>query len=528
MAGKFGAGVGGPFALAIVLTLLGLIVGDATFGMIVGVAVVLLIIYVMSKVPLRVSLMGLMFCAFTLENPNDLPAAGQWKSPLYGVGAVMLTHLNLVTGIKALSFSGMDIAIVSLFVIALYRKTSGSKIDRAGRIATPEPLIRLAYVSLAGMAFVWMTGMLRGGDFSASLWQIDRVMYLPLLFLLFQMGLRGPKDHAALARVLLIAAVIRALLAIYIAMTVSIPPDETGNTSLPYQTSHHDSMTFAAAVVLLVALVMHRTARWTPRLALVLLPILISGMMVNNRRMVWVQIGMVFITLYFATPMNAAKRKIKKAALALSPVIAIYLSIGWSSKSSVFKPVQTIRSVVEPATDASSMTREIENYDLIYTIRQHPILGTGYGNGYWEIIPLPPMSYPLERYCPHNSLLGLWVYAGYFGYTAMTLLWVAGVYFGLRAYHASKLPSDRAAAFMSFGAVLIYSIQCWGDMGLGSWIGVFTVAPALSIAGKLAVATGAWPSGQRSRAPSTAKAPVAADVPPAAVGFGGSGAVGPS
>jgi len=77
MAGKFGAGVGGPFALAIVLTLLGLIVGDATFGMIVGVAVVLLIIYVMSKVPLRVSLMGLMFCAFTLENPNDLPAAGQ-------------------------------------------------------------------------------------------------------------------------------------------------------------------------------------------------------------------------------------------------------------------------------------------------------------------------------------------------------------------------------------------------------------------------------------------------------------------
>jgi hypothetical protein len=31
-------------------------------------------------------------------------------------------------------------------------------------------------------------------------------------------------------------------------------------------------------------------------------------------------------------------------------------------------------------------------------------------------------------------------------------------------------------------------------MGLGTWTSVFLVAPALALAGKLAVATGAWPA----------------------------------
>jgi hypothetical protein len=60
---------------------------------------------------------------------------------------------------------------------------------------------------------------------------------------------------------------------------------------------------------------------------------------------------------------------------------------------------------------------------------------------------------------------------------------------------------------VSFGAVLIYILQSWGDMGLGSWIGVFTVAPALAMAGKLAVESGGW--GRQ-------KAGVSASVPPPA------------
>ena len=75
----------------------------------------------------------------------------------------------------------------------------------------------------------------------------------------------------------------------------------------------------------------------------------------------------------------------------------------------------------------------------------------------------------------------------------MTLLWAAGVYFGMRAYHVAKDPAFKAAALVSFGAVLIYLVQCFGDMGLGSWIGVFTVAPSVAL-GASCVAAGGWPA----------------------------------
>jgi len=44
-----------------------------------------------------------------------------------------------------------------------------------------------------------------------------------------------------------------------------------------------------------------------------------------------------------------------------------------------------------------------------------------------------------------------------------------------------------------FGTILIYYVQCFGDLGLGTFTGVFLVAPALTIASKLAVKSGAWP-----------------------------------
>jgi hypothetical protein len=93
----------------------------------------------------------------------------------------------------------------------------------------------------------------------------------------------------------------------------------------------------------------------------------------------------------------------------------------------------------------------------------------------------------------------------------MTLLWVAGVYFGMRAYHAAKKPFDKTTALMCFGAVLIYVIQCFGDVGLGSWTGVFIVAPALAMSGKLAVALGAWVAPKSVQRLATSGPSVAAD-----------------
>jgi O-Antigen ligase len=470
-------------------------VEDETLSLVVSPIVVIALLYTLARAPIRYSMMGIMFVAMTIENPDEQPAAGMFKSPLFPLGGLLLTHLNKRVAIPVFgSMSGLDIMLIVLLLTAWARKMSGSRIDSAGRIETPKILVQLALLSLVGIVWVLLVGMMRGGDFSMALWQIDKVIHLPVVFLLFHIGLRGPKDHLAMARVVVGAAMVKALFAVYVVNTVVLPPADDGSPgTLQWATSHHDSILFGGACVILVSLMMERIkGAW--KVGFAILPILFMGMIANNRRMVWVQVLMVFVTLYFSTPTNPAKRKVKYTVFALSPFIAAYLAIGWDQKGGIFKPVNMIRSIVDPETDASTLWRQIENYDILFTIKQFWIFGYGYGNGYWEVMPLPPIDYSLERYLPHNSLLGLWCFAGVAGYTAITLLWGAGVFFAIRAYYTTKKPVDRVTALACTGAVLIYMVQCYGDVGLGSWTGVFTVGSAVAIAGKLAVAVGAFPS----------------------------------
>ncbi len=496
MPGAVGTNVRPAVILAVVLTCGAIASDSAIVGWLVAPFVIAALFYVMNKVPLRTSLLTLTFFALTLENPTDIPAAGRWQSPLFILGSLMLMHLNNTTGLGFLVFSGMDVILVTLFYIAYKRRKRGMSIDRVGWVPVPEAYRKLAFVSMAGTAWVWFIGMLRGGIFAMSLWQINQVIYIPLFFLLFAQGLRGPQDHRALAKVLLAAASVRGVAATFIMNTVK---SETGG-QLQYATSHHDSMLFAMGAVLVLSLLVHG-GNIKRKTLLFCLALIFSGVVYNLRRMAWVQIALALTVLYFVMPTTPVKKRIRKTMLYLSPLIAAYVAVGWNSNAGIFGPVHSIRAAVQPATDPSAMTREIENYDLIYTLAQHPFVGYGYGNRYFQIIPLPPMPHPMEPYMPHNSFLGLWCFAGYPGFTAMCLLWVGGVYCGIRAYRFAKDPEDRTAAVMTFAAVLIYLIQCWGDLGLGSWAGVFLVAPSLAIAGKLAVATGAWPLARPSAKP---------------------------
>jgi hypothetical protein len=489
------------FAAALAITVAALLVGDAALGWLVAPIVLLLIFYAMVRSPLRDSLLVLMFCGLALENPNEIPASGAWESPFFQLGALMLIRLNKAAGVDGLAFSGMDVMILALGLIHWSRRSSGSPLDRVGNVPTPISMVRLAQLSLATIVFCWLRGIVGGADQAAAIWQIDRVIYLPVLFLLFQAGLRGPKDQFAVGKVVLAAATVRAFQAGYVQHFADRPLDpETGQLPrLAHATTHHDSMLFAGAVVILAVLLIQRAPfarKWT----LILLPVLVWGMLANGRRLVWVQIIVVLTIVYFVTAMNPVKRKLQKAALLLSPFVLLYIRLGWNRSTGIFKPVSIIRSAVDSDTNLSTAWRDIENFNLLWTIRQNPIFGTGYGHGFIEMIPLPAVDHLLERWVPHNSVLGMWAYCGFIGYTGLTLLWVVSVFFAIRGYHAATQPIDRAAGLASLAAVPIYFVQCYGDMGLGSWTGLYLIAPAMAVAGKLAVATGAWTDRASARA----------------------------
>jgi O-antigen ligase len=137
--------------------------------------------------------------------------------------------------------------------------------------------------------------------------------------------------------------------------------------------------------------------------------------------------------------------------------------------------------------------RDIENYNLVYTMMQNPIIGAGFGIPFDEHVTTPDISFFKEyHYMPHNSLLGLWGFTGLFGFTALFAALVVGVFFAARSYRLARAPDDRAAAFTALAMILIYLIQCYGDIGFSERLSIFLVGPALAVAGHLALSTGAW------------------------------------
>jgi hypothetical protein len=495
---RMGDDVKAVLAVVVLLTLLAMFIGDTMVSVCLAMLIVPALFYVASKIPIRYSLMTMMFFAFILPNPQEGVPTDKWDAPLMPIGKVLLDHLNTVDHsfglLSVCSFSGLDLGLASLTLISFFRRKSGSKIDSAGQLSTPVPLVKMAWLSVASMTFVWLMGLATGGVFAMSLWQLNAVMYVPVVFLLCHLGFRGPSDFRALAKVLLGAAAYKSLLAIFVAIYVRGPLDPlTGSTRLPYATAHADSILFADAFLLLIALLLER--KKIKLIAAVLLPLFAAGMIANNRRLVWVQVTMVLVTVFLVSRDNPMKRLIKRTLLVAAPILAIYVAAGWNSGGgTTFKPVRMLRSVVDAKSDGSSFWRELENYNLITTMRNNLVLGTGLGHPYEEVVAMPVVDYPLERYVPHNSILGLWAYYGYVGYAGLTMLWAGGVYFAMRAYRGSKTGEGRAAALACFGAVVVWLMQCWGDLGLGVWVGIFTVAPSFAVAGKLAVATGEWAS----------------------------------
>jgi hypothetical protein len=462
--------------------------------------------YAAWKVPLRWSLLATTFLAVTLENPSDAPACGQWKSAFYDVGAVLLVHLNVTFPYKALLFSGLDVILVYLFVIAAVRAVKRSSIDGPPIKGRVGPIGWFALLSLAGIAWVWVYGVARGGaDVASSFWQVQRVVYLPLLVFLSQLAFRDVSDAAALGVVLLCAACIKAALAVYIRETV---PPPAGETTLQYATTHADSMLFAVAFCLVLTLLIHGVGRRRRFIALTVLPLLIAGMVANGRRLAWVELAAGLAVLAGVTRWSNAKRRFVRGAIASAPLFLAYLAAGWNSGTGVFRPVHTIRSVVDSKADPSTMWRDLENYNLFYTLRHNAIFGTGYGHGYDEVVYLPDISnsYSLYRFLPHNSILGLWAYAGLVGFTLLWTVFAIGIFLAARAYRHSHTPLDRTVAMMALETIVVYLVYCYGDLGLGTWTGVFTTAPALAVASRLAVATGAWPCALPARAEETSVA----------------------
>ncbi|HEV8245480.1 MAG TPA: O-antigen ligase family protein [Polyangiaceae bacterium] len=455
----------------------------------------------LSKLPLRVPLMVMMFIGLTFENPGDVPADGKWKSPLYSIGKLLLSQLKHSIPNSALVMTGSDLILALLVCIYFYRRVAGSDLDRRGLVPTPRPLVWAAIGCVAVSLAMWLWGVARGGQNRFALWQFHHINYLPVMFLFMQVAIPGNDKWRGFARLVVAAACVKAVLAICLRHALPLNA---------YVTTHHDSMLFATATCLVLAQTLEKPSARTVVRNLSILLLLVMGMLANDRRLVWAQIGLAVIFMFVLARRTKLKVFVTRCVLFSLPVLLLYVAVGWNSGSGVFAPVGTLRSMADSQANKSSEWRDLENFNLVATVKSHPLAGAGFGHPFEMAVELPDVvsEYELEPYLPHNSVLGIWAYTGYIGFSLIWMMLALTMYFAARAYRYAIESDDRIAALTSFCVVVIYMVHCYGDMALGTWTSIYLVSLAMVVAGKVAVKVGAWPDAVRAQRPRVVAVPL--------------------
>ena len=449
--------------------------------------------------PQRKTLLILIFLGLALDKPGD--AENVWQSPIAPFGGLLLENLNKTINIDALKVSLLILLLLFLLLARAHQLVlrSPSRPSDSATLAAPMKWAMTA----SFLATIWLCiyGVALGGDVQMSKIQVQTFVSMLMMAYLLGSALRGTRDYKTLGIVVIVAACIKAGVAVWVRYVVlprlGIPPRQDD-----YTTTHGDSMLFACAVVILVAMYLEQPVRRNLQQLVLLLPVLVAGMVANNRRLAWVQLIASGTMMLLMSSHGKRTRSILRALVYAAPLIFLYGAAGWNSSSRVFAPVQLIHSVGSSDTNRSTLYRDIENYDLVYTFRIRPILGTGFGHQFEVPAVLDDISGNFKewRYLPHNSILGLWAFGGFFGFTGLWLTAVVGLLLATSSYGRARSSEERIAAVAAMAAIITYIIHCWGDIGFSELKSIFLVGSALAIAGQLATSTGAWP-GQRVRAP---------------------------
>ena len=339
-----------------------------------------------------------------------------------------------------------------------------------GRLALPRGQLAGAVAVMAlAVAIAEAHGLVSGGDFKISLWEVRPWLYLCLMYLL---AAELTSNRALLSGILWTIVVTGGLkggqaIYRYIVLRDVFPKPET--------LLEHEQAVFFGIFLTLTALLWLFNVRGRLRtVATVLAPIVLFGNMVNQRRTAWIILGVgIALALLLAwIRIPERRRSVNITAILLLLVSAAYLPLFWNSTSAMAEPAQAVKSAVSPGPrdQSSDIYRVYENYNLGVQIRQTTPFGAGFGRELINAVALPNLTKvdPFILYIPHNQILYIWLRTGLLGALAF---WF---FIGAAVVSACRLARVRDTDYSLLGALAVcalsaYLIEGWYDQGLTSF-----------------------------------------------------------
>jgi hypothetical protein len=305
--------------------------------------------------------------------------------------------------------------VVLVFIIHGLLKRQ--KLLQGGELLLPYLFLLLC----VGWGIVY--GLGTGGNLKIVVNEVRSFWYLFLGYLLAYNLIRSKKHLRYFFWFVIICAGIKALEGVYI-YTFVIHGDLAHNHDIM---AHEESYFWVSVLLLIMLFSLHYKYRPQFYTALALVPFLLISLIANNRRADFVAllIGLVvaWILIFVVRP---ASRKLLIAVLAVTLLFGgAYVAVYYNGQGGFSEPARAIVSVFhpDPADAASNLYRDIENYDLKYTVHLNP-LGLGFGKPFLQPVPLPHISNPdpVYDYIPHNTIYWVWMRLGPIGFLALWYL----------------------------------------------------------------------------------------------------------
>ena len=408
-----------------------------------------------------VALYVLVGAAVTFEIfPLDFPDSRTDTVPFF-------LNLNNSAGLPV-SFSPAEVVMV--MALAAWMASTGAQ--RA--LHRPSARLLRAYLAFLGVVLLAeVNGILNGGDFNISLWELRPQVYGFILFLLSASLIRERRQVVWIAAIFLACAAMKAGVGYYRYFYTLRQDLGDQEAILAHEDSYFLIMLLAATAAATI---------WIPRRKIII-PLLAASpfvaiVMLENRRRIamlalWAALAVV-VGLGIRYEPALRKRIILVATIGVVCFTA-FVSANWNQQyglaGQIVRPVHTITGNDDQRDFLSDLYRFNENADIKATYQTSPLIGIGFGLPMLVPFPLADISqqYPLWRFIPHNT--ALWI-AMRMGILGMATFWALIGVVVLEGVHVVSRQEDqllRAAGVFALAAVVAQLIVGYGDVQLENY-----------------------------------------------------------
>ncbi len=348
--------------------------------------------------------------------------------------------------------------LFTFFIFLCHRLAKRQEGLRGGPLLWPF----LCYLAFVAIGVVH--GVTSGGDFKIIALEIRPFWYLFVSYLMAYNMISQIKHLRLFFWFAILGAGFKGAQGVYIYLVV-LHGDLSNQNEIM---AHEESFFFVALILLIILFSLLYRYRAQLYAALGVLPLVLIALIANKRRADYIAlvVGLV-VALAFIFYLKPQMRK----QLVIGTLLCLALGTGYvlafsHSNGSFAEPARAIIFVISPDSSDlrdynSNLYRQIENYDLKYTVKQNPLLGMGFGKQFLRPIPLPSLDDGNPDfggnpylYVPHNTIYWVWMRLGPGGYIALWYLLGALI---VRGGLIARQLKDRSLQLI---AVYIIAVAC--------------------------------------------------------------------